>query len=566
MDFENNNMFQSLTFTHTYTQPGVYLLRILFQTSGFDQITIEVTPDIPPAFDLYSCNGNGVQVNITDTNYDQYVIDYNDATPLVVVPSGSMAQDNHVFATTGNKMVTVRGRNLNADDNCTPMNQAVTALATLPTPSITTLTVLDNASLRLDFNNQNNILYRLEMATNGGAFQPFMDVHNSSSVVAAGLSTDANYYCFRLGAFDPCNATTAYSNTICSADFNLAIMSNLNRLTWSTQSVGVTNFTITKTGSPSLSAPAGTSVLDDPDVVCGTDYCYRMMTNYANGSTSISLEKCGQAFSTIKPTATADISIAIANNAVAQLSWTQNPAFSVDFYTIRKDGVTIGTTSNTQYDDPDFTVENGGCYSIQYIDRCGNVSTVSKKVCPIILAVKLQADNAIQLTWNAFDGWSSGVDHYVLQKFDAQGQLIQSYNTGTSTNFNDDTQDPDNQVYHYLVIAHPVQPTIDPSVSNTRTVIKDPNIFYPNTFTPNDDLLNDTFVVFGQYTATAEFQIYNRWGELLYYTTDISKGWDGTFNGKLMPEGTYYFKVVLIDLAGRTAERSGTILLLHKLK
>jgi hypothetical protein len=184
MDFENNNMFQSLTFTHTYTQPGVYLLRILFQTSGFDQITIEVTPDIPPAFDLYSCNGNGVQVNITDTNYDQYVIDYNDATPLVVVPSGSMAQDNHVFATTGNKMVTVRGRNLNADDNCTPMNQAVTALATLPTPSITTLTVLDNASLRLDFNNQNNILYRLEMATNGGAFQPFMDVHNSSSVVA----------------------------------------------------------------------------------------------------------------------------------------------------------------------------------------------------------------------------------------------------------------------------------------------------------------------------------------------------------------------------------------------
>jgi gliding motility-associated-like protein len=170
------------------------------------------------------------------------------------------------------------------------------------------------------------------------------------------------------------------------------------------------------------------------------------------------------------------------------------------------------------------------------------------------------------LTWNAFDGWSSGVDHYVLQKFDAQGQLIQSYNTGTSTNFNDDTQDPDNQVYHYLVIAHPVQPTIDPSVSNTRTVIKDPNIFYPNTFTPNDDLLNDTFVVFGQYTATAEFQIYNRWGELLYYTTDISKGWDGTFNGKLMPEGTYYFKVVLIDLAGRTAERSGTILLLHKLK
>src|SRR5262245_43540724 len=48
MDFENNSNFQQLTFTHTYTQPGTYTLRILFQTSGFDQITIVVTPDIQP--------------------------------------------------------------------------------------------------------------------------------------------------------------------------------------------------------------------------------------------------------------------------------------------------------------------------------------------------------------------------------------------------------------------------------------------------------------------------------------------------------------------------------------
>ncbi|HTE33390.1 MAG TPA: hypothetical protein VK666_23575, partial [Chryseolinea sp.] len=62
MDFENNNQFQSLTFSHTYAQPGTYTLRILFQTSGFDQITIVVAPNTQPAFEVYSCGGNAAQV------------------------------------------------------------------------------------------------------------------------------------------------------------------------------------------------------------------------------------------------------------------------------------------------------------------------------------------------------------------------------------------------------------------------------------------------------------------------------------------------------------------------
>ena len=132
MDFESNNQFQQLVFTHTYTQPGTYVLRILFQTSGFDQITIVVTPNTQPAFEIYSCGGNETQVNVTDTNYNQYVINYNDGSPDVVVPSGSLAKDNHVFATSGNKTITVRGRNLSADDNCNPANQSVNAMAGTP--------------------------------------------------------------------------------------------------------------------------------------------------------------------------------------------------------------------------------------------------------------------------------------------------------------------------------------------------------------------------------------------------------------------------------------------------
>jgi gliding motility-associated-like protein len=70
--------------------------------------------------------------------------------------------------------------------------------------------------------------------------------------------------------------------------------------------------------------------------------------------------------------------------------------------------------------------------------------------------------------------------------------------------------------------------------------------------------------VFGQFITTFEMRIFNRWGEMMYSTDDLEKGWDGHFKGALMPEGTYVFRANITDQAGRTFERSGTILLLKK--
>ena len=565
MDFENDNNFQSLTFTHTYTQPGTYVLRILFQTLGFDQITIVVTPNVQPSFDIYACGGNETQVKVTDKNYNQYVINYNDGSPIVVVPSGSLAKDNHLFATSGNKTITIRGRNLSADDNCNPMNQVVNAMVTLPAPVINRLTVLDNASLTLDLNNQPNILYKLQIATNSTNFQQLQDVYNISTVTINNLRTDDNYYCFRLGAFDPCNNITAYSNVICSADFDLTLMSNLNRLTWSTSAAGISDYAITKSNNPALAAGSAATSLDDAAVSCGTDYCYQLTSNYANGSQSISLEKCGTAISTAVPTVPSSISTVVSsdNNAVA-LEWTQDPSFTADLYTVVKSGATVGTTATPNFTDNAYAPDAGFCYAISYRDVCGNKSAVSSQVCPIIISSQLQADNVINLFWTAYNGWSNGVDHYVLEKFNAQGQLLSSVDTGLGTSFVDDVEDFVNQVYLFRVTAFPIEAGIANSVSNTITVIKEPNLFHPTSFTPNSDGLNDIFKVFGQFTATVEFKIFNRWGELLFLTTDLNKGWDGTYKGNVMPEDTYVFRAKLTDLAGRRSERSGTIVLLRK--
>ena len=69
---------------------------------------------------------------------------------------------------------------------------------------------------------------------------------------------------------------------------------------------------------------------------------------------------------------------------------------------------------------------------------------------------------------------------------------------------------------------------------------------------------------FGQYVVAFEMKIFNRWGELLFTTDDIHGGWDGTFRGNEMPEGTYTFIAHITDRAGRIFKRSGSVLLLRK--
>ncbi len=566
MDYENNGNFQQLTFSHTYTQPGTYNLRILFQTSGFDQITIVVTPDVQPAFDVYSCGGNGAQIKVTDTNYNQYVINYNDGSPVVVVPSGSLAKDNHTFATSGNKTITVRGRNLNADDNCTPMNLNVNAVATLPTPTITQLRVLDNSSIQLDYNNQQNILYKLQIATNSTNFQQLQDVYNVSNTIVSNLRTDDNYYCFRLGAFDPCNNTTVYSNVICSSNFDLAVQSDVNQLTWVTSSTGIASHSISKTGSAPLSAPPTDASLNDTNIACGTDYCYQLTSTYTNGSQSISLEKCGTAFSTKIPTEPQNVSSIVGENAGIDLLWTQDPAFAAATYNILKSGVVITTSTTPTYSDATYTPGDGSCYKISYTDACGNKSTQSPEACPIFVTGSLGENNVITLSWNEYTGWKNGVDHYVVEKFSEGGQLLQSFNTGVATTLVDDEEDFVNQIYIYRITAIANDGGVSNSISNSITIIKEPNLSSPAAFTPNGDNLNDVFKVFAQFTEAVEFKIFNRWGELLFITTDLGKGWDGTYKGSAMPEGTYVFRAFLTDLAGRTSERSGTVVLLRKSK
>jgi gliding motility-associated-like protein len=64
-------------------------------------------------------------------------------------------------------------------------------------------------------------------------------------------------------------------------------------------------------------------------------------------------------------------------------------------------------------------------------------------------------------------------------------------------------------------------------------------LYFPNVFTPNADANNDVFKPTGQDIISYKLRVYNRWGEKLFETDEIEKGWDGYFKGLLSPTGTY---------------------------
>ena len=69
-------------------------------------------------------------------------------------------------------------------------------------------------------------------------------------------------------------------------------------------------------------------------------------------------------------------------------------------------------------------------------------------------------------------------------------------------------------------------------------------------FTPNNDGYNDFWQIKGvntNYQANSTVLIYDRYGKLLKQLSVKSDGWDGTFNGKLLPTDDYWFKVFLED-------------------
>jgi gliding motility-associated-like protein len=95
-------------------------------------------------------------------------------------------------------------------------------------------------------------------------------------------------------------------------------------------------------------------------------------------------------------------------------------------------------------------------------------------------------------------------------------------------------------------------------------VYKGPQLYVPSAFSPNNDGANDRFKFIAVGMKTVDlFQVYNRYGQLVYSSTAIMGGWDGKLNGVNQPSGTYVWMIKGTDLQGMLHSQKGTVTLVR---
>jgi gliding motility-associated-like protein len=92
----------------------------------------------------------------------------------------------------------------------------------------------------------------------------------------------------------------------------------------------------------------------------------------------------------------------------------------------------------------------------------------------------------------------------------------------------------------------------------------DCEINIPSAFTPNNDNLNDLFgVIDNAALKYFSMQVYNKWGELVFSSNDITNKWDGKFRGKDQPVGAYIWMLNYVNSKGYKRYEQGTVMLVR---
>ena len=85
------------------------------------------------------------------------------------------------------------------------------------------------------------------------------------------------------------------------------------------------------------------------------------------------------------------------------------------------------------------------------------------------------------------------------------------------------------------------------SDNTTVNIVPRTELFVPSSFTPNSDMHNELFVIYGENIKSFNIKIYSKWGGVIFESNNINKCWDGFYLGEKVKQDKYLFK---IDLTG----------------
>ena len=97
------------------------------------------------------------------------------------------------------------------------------------------------------------------------------------------------------------------------------------------------------------------------------------------------------------------------------------------------------------------------------------------------------------------------------------------------------------------------------SMTKTLIIKNDFILYIPNSFSPNEDNINDELQIYHQGIESLDWRIFNRWGEEIFYSNNLTTSWDGKHKNIIVPTGSYPYRVVVKSTNGEVKEVIGHI-------
>lgn len=313
--------------------------------------------------------------------------------------------------------------------------------------------------------------------------------------------------------------------------------------------------------SGGTAAGTGTDFLT-PVLTSGATY-YAEAVN-ANGCVS-SRTPVNVNVSPLPDVSTQGASVCPGTNATLTASSTDANA-TINWYAGATGGLPIGTGNS-------FTTPNLNditTYYAQAVDGVSGCASATRSAATVNIYQQLAApvvtvdgttSSSVTFKWGAVTGASGylvSIDNGVTYTAPSSGS------NGLSTTITGLQQD---QTVTILVEATGVS-TCQLSGSSTAVTgvahdSKNDVIYVANTFTPNGDGKNDVVYVHSNNIKSMTFYVYDQWGEMLFKSTDINVGWDGTYKGTMQPVGVYVYFVQAVMVDGTQLTKKGTITLIR---
>ncbi len=315
------------------------------------------------------------------------------------------------------------------------------------------------------------------------------------------------------------------------------------------------------------------------DFTTNANICYVVRANLEDGTYSTSNKACLSTKMQRPPVwINADFATITSDKNIS-LSFTVDPFSEITHFKLeRKNGLPdtfrqiaqiISVNGSIVFTDNKAKVDSVYLYRLSAINNCNKPVTFSNSASNIVLSLE-RKDNDLNLSWNGYKDWNGIISAYHLwintgKGFEEKMTLLPS-DTTLRLGYKDlmyEVSGSDVCFYINAIEASNPHGITGQSRSSTVCTVPTEIITVPNTFTPNNDLINDYFRPVLSFTpVNYHLIISDLKGSILFETSDYQARWDGSQKGTPQPQGVCLWFLKVTTPSGKTLTKTGTVTLI----